>query len=231
MTLVAVVDTETTGTDLTVDRVVELARVLVDVERGKLLRHDSWLFSPGDRGLPPEARAVHHLSPEELEDKPEFNSLEQWDRLGQATYLAAHNAAFDRGFVQKDIPSEIMWLCTLKLARVAYPDAPGYGNQVLRYHLDLDRSMELPRGLHPHRALYDAVVTSHLLLKLSQHFDHDFAQMIRISSEPSLLRTIGFGKHRGVLWKDAPRDYLRWIARTDDWDPDVKHTAKHYLEN
>jgi exodeoxyribonuclease X len=47
--------------------------------------------------------------------------------------------------------------------------------------------------------------------------------------QPKLLDVVGFGKHRGAKWTDAPRDYLSWLIRQSDLDPDTKFTVEHYL--
>lgn len=69
--LIVVLDTETTGLDHKSDAIVELAAVgLVQTGDGWTLGPSfSSLVSPGRR-VPPEARAVHHLSDEQLRDAP-----------------------------------------------------------------------------------------------------------------------------------------------------------------
>jgi hypothetical protein len=54
--------------------------------------------------------------------------------------------------------------------------------------------------------------------------------LVGLSDAPVLQRTCDFGKHRGTPWSVVPRDYLQWILRSDIDDPDVIHTARHYLE-
>ncbi len=57
------------------------------------------------------------------------------------------------------------------------------------------------------------------------------ALMIDISSRPSVLYMCKFGKHKGVLWSEVPRDYLDWVVNKSDFtDEDVLYTAKYYLE-
>jgi exodeoxyribonuclease X len=237
VTLIAVVDLETTGIDPAVDRVVEAARVTVDADtRAIVTSGDQWRFHPGERGVPPEASAVHHLTLADLTGRPPFTRGE-WSANVAPTgdYLAAHNVEFDRGFIdaapvaanQFDPgPEARPWICTLKCARAAWPEAPAHGNQVMRYWLGL--TPDLSGASHAHSALYDAIVTAHLLLRLLDYFNGDLARMVQVSSEPSLLRAIGFGKHRGTLWSDAPKDYLSWVLK-QDFGPDEKHTARHYL--
>ena len=55
--------------------------------------------------------------------------------------------------------------------------------------------------------------------------------MIEISSHPSILYMCKFGKYKGTLWTDVPRDYLDWVVNKSDFtDEDVLYTARYYLE-
>jgi uncharacterized protein (DUF3820 family) len=56
-------------------------------------------------------------------------------------------------------------------------------------------------------------------------------KMIEISSKPVLLSRMYFGKHKGQLFKDILKDYLKWLSGTDDLDEDMRFTVGHYLNN
>lgn len=183
----------------------------------------SLLVNPG-LPIAIKARAVHHLSPEDLDGAPPPDIAFRRLMEGSPDYFVAHNADFERHFFRG---GEIPWICTYKVALRLWPDAPGHGNQALRYFLDLDcdRALASP----PHRAGPDAYVTARLFAKiLDEGVDPDV--MVRWSSGPALLPTIGFGKHKGSKWEDAPSDYLRWIVEKSDLDRDAKANAKHHLK-
>jgi exodeoxyribonuclease X len=80
----------------------------------------------------------------------------------------------------------------------------------------------------PHHALPDAYVTAHVLIRLLK--ERNSADLVQISAEPALLRKIGFGKHKGTLFSEAPADYLQWIVDKADFDADVTWTAKFWLQ-
>ena len=232
MTTIAVIDTETDRFDGEegAARVIELAAVEVTDDRvsGDTVR--SWQFSPGEGGVTPRASAVHHLTAVDLRGCRPFDA-EAWRlAIGSADYIAAHNAAFDRAQVERAAPDTgAPWLCTMKMARVAWPECPSHSNQVLRYWLGLDPA--LPPTLYPHRAGYDAIVTAHLLVRLLEHFGGDLARMLVISQAPSLLPRVPFGANRGRPWAEMEPGFLRWVldpART--FDEDVRYTALHWLE-
>jgi exodeoxyribonuclease X len=54
--------------------------------------------------------------------------------------------------------------------------------------------------------------------------------MVDISAKPALLRRIGFGKHKGLLFSEAPADYLKWIVDKAEFDADVTATAHFWLD-
>ena len=87
--------------------------------------------------------------------------------------LAAHNAEFERGFLQRVMPGWVndhSWICTLRCARHAWPELPSHANQFLRYHLELEPALRNCPRHAPHRALGDTIVTAHLLLKLLERY-------------------------------------------------------------
>ena len=232
MTTIAVIDVETSGFEDEDPRVIELAAVIVREPERIPLSPRSFLFGLGEgRRISARASAVHHLVDADVCGLLEFDS-DRWVEVTAGVDLfCAHNAAFDSAAINRHIDAVYAkngprWLCSMKLARAAWPDAPSFGLQVLRYHLGL--TGELPTGLAPHRATYDAVVAAWLLVRLLGHFEGDVERMVRVSGEPSLLRQVHFGKHRGTLWQDAPKGYLRWVLE-QDFDEDVKFTARHWL--
>jgi len=224
---VIIMDTETTGLDAKEDRLVELAGVRL--EDGKPY---SSLVNPR-RSIPPEARAIHHISPEEVSSAiDELPALEEMNstliNLSARRIYAAHNAKFDRGFIERIYPElDLEWICTYKCSVITWPDAPSHGNQVLRYYLGLDLKGKLPEGLFPHRALYDCIVTRELLLELLKH--HTLEQLIKISNNPILLSKVSFGKHKGKLWSEVDYGYLKWASSQSDINEDVRHTANYYM--
>lgn len=125
-----VLDTETTGFDpRTGDRLVELACLEIEsfVPTGRSLH----VYIDPCRDMPAEAEKVHGLSTAFLRGKPRFEHPEIVDAfldfVGDAP-LIAHNAAFDRGFInwelancnREQIPDH-RWIDTLALAKQRFP--------------------------------------------------------------------------------------------------------------
>jgi exodeoxyribonuclease X len=224
MSVIRIVDVESTGTDPAVDRIVEIATVdLVIGPDSRARRGDMWstLVNPGIP-IPPTASAVHHITDDMVADAPRLKEVDTRVLAGKPIFLAAHNAKFDSGFVDS---CGIPWLCTYKAALRLWPDAPGYSNQCLRYW----RKLKFADDVGPtHRALADAYVTAAILARMLAVAP--IADLAAWSIEPPLLSKFGFGKHRGVPLIELPEDYLQWIVGKSDLDADVKWNARHELD-
>jgi exodeoxyribonuclease X len=224
-----VIDYETTGVPEDAGaEVIELA--YVDVDPDALTVTGRWQsFAKPVGPIPPQVKAVHHILEEDVAEAPAIQEL--WPLLfqgcGPQDILVAHNASFEQHFHKGDGRA---WIDTYKCALVVWPDAPAHSNQVLRYWLNLDHVTGFDRvaAMPPHRALPDAYVTAHVLIRLLHAITID--DMLRISAEPVLLRRIGFGKHKGLLFSEAPADYLRWIVNKAEFDADVTATARYWLD-
>ncbi|MDE2106254.1 MAG: DUF3820 family protein [Patescibacteria group bacterium] len=220
---ILVLDTETTGLSAEEDRVCEIAVVEVDPRQRTMGQFAQSLVNPG-RGIPHQASAVHHLTDSHVEGAPGLEEV--LDRLVPAGVEAycAHNAQFDRGFLigLPDRP----WVCTWKCAKAVWSEAPSYSNQVLRYWLKLDVPLLTGRGAYPHSALYDALTTAQILLKLLE--EKSVEELVEISGRPVLLKKMTFGKHKGTLFSEVPKDYRAWLRRQPDLDDDLKYTLDYH---
>lgn len=180
------------------------------------------LVNPG-RPMPPEARAIHHISDADLVGAPSIDRGLIALGQGGVDVFVAHNAVFEQNFYSG---CGKPWICTLKVARRLWPESPSHTNQCLRYFLglDLDDALAMP----PHRAAPDSYVTAFILIEALKIAS--VADMIEWTAGPSLLPRVTFGKHRGLAWSELPGDYLAWIVNKSDMDVDTKFTARHWLD-
>jgi exodeoxyribonuclease X len=226
-----VIDTETTGTEVH-DQVVELGYCETSLDES--IDYDSMLVKP-TIPITPGASAVHHFIDADLVDAHPLGEAAEilkltCSRWADAVAYVAHNAPFDRS--RLPMFADKPWLDTLRMARRYLPDAPGHSNQVLRYYLKL----HVPRELPAHRTLCDCLTTAALLRHLLAGPARDdferlgVAEFAKFVDGPLLLTTCNFGKHAGKPWPLVPPDYLEWILRQKDFDPDVRFTASHYLD-
>lgn len=228
--LIRVIDFETTGTpDNEGAEVIELGRIDYDLETG--LIESPWEARARPvRPITPETMAVHHITNPMVANARPIAALwgPFWEGCGPDDVVAAHNAKFEQHFHSGH---GRRWICTYKCALVVWPDAPGHGNQVLRYWLDLDGSADgfnPERAFPPHAALPDAYVTAHILACLLTEKTVD--ELVKISRYPALMRRITFGKHRGLTFEEAPEDYLEWLRDKSEMSEDVKFTAAYWLK-
>lgn len=226
MTAIArVVDLETTGTPDDADaEIIEIGTIDVNLQTREIFGEWEQLCRP--RGLiPAVTKAVHHIIEDDLKDAPQCREVFEkiFNGMDTGDYLVAHNARFEQHFLSQ--PGQ-KWICTYKVARVVWPDAPTHSNQGLRYWLELPVDRE--RAFPPHRALPDAYVTAHLFARLLDEKTPE--EMAIISQYPALLKIMNFGKHKGTTFEQAPLDYLEWIRDKSDMDEDTKFTAKYWLQ-
>jgi DNA polymerase III epsilon subunit-like protein len=158
-----VVDVE--GNGQAPPELVELAAV--PIVAGVIEEPVSWLVKPA---LPIRSFAarIHGLTNETVADAPAFDEIAADVRKAlDADALVAHNAHVDVGVLQRQLGD---WECpevfdTLKLARRLVPGRGSYrlGSLVESFSL----AEELPEGLSPHRATYDALVAARLFVLLA----------------------------------------------------------------
>jgi DNA polymerase III subunit epsilon len=159
-----VIDVETTGFNPVSDRVVEIG--CAEIEGDQIVARWSTLVNPG-RAIPAEATAVHGITDAMVARAPSLKpALKYARRLCRGRIVAAHSARFDLSFVGPWVAPEA--LCTMRLARTLFPEAPNHKNQTLRQFLEIDdRAGE---SFSVHRALGDALVTAHILIACRSRF-------------------------------------------------------------
>ncbi|MFA6524076.1 MAG: exonuclease domain-containing protein [Candidatus Paceibacterota bacterium] len=202
------------------------------------------LYKPSVK-IPPEASAVHHITNKMVADKISFSESPDSKKIKELfedenSVVVAHNVQFDLMIIKKEdiIPKNS--ICTLRLARYLDPEGKieRYNLQYLRYLLELEVEAIA------HDALGDVLVLEKLYERLkkklmeSENLDEEKAveKMIEVSSHPSLLRSINFGKHNGKTIEEILNidpGYLEWLLKqkleSDQVDEDWVYTLKHYL--
>lgn len=220
MTIIRVVDFETTGMEPPAV-IIEVGYCDYTTETKTIDNPISWLCGADE--IPPDNRAVHHISPEMVAD------LEPWtpDQMtADVAAWAAHNSDFESRWFQ---PAQPM-ICTYKAALRMWPHAPSHSNGALRYWLQdqgllsLDHDTAMP----PHRAGPDAYVTAHILKAL---FEAGVVgkDLIAWTKEPRLLPTCPLGKFRGKPWPEVEDGFLGWMLRQPTMEDDLKWNAEREI--
>jgi len=228
-----VFDIESTGLNIKLDRIVELAAIRVMPDGSREAR--CWLLNPGIP-IPLEATAIHGISNEIVADCPRFEDqvdeieaffrgadlggynhtrfdipllAEEFSRTGLA-FDAAGRRIFDaqrifHSKVPRDLPAALSFYCNEEEAPAA-GDTQAAAQAALRvFESQLQRYPELPR----------TPAGLHELLNDRDPFDVDRAGRLRwVEGEI----TISFGKNQGRKLRDLVKSdvkYLEWIIRSD----------------
>jgi DNA polymerase-3 subunit epsilon len=179
METLAVIDFETTGLGATQGgRATEIAAVLV--QDGQIVGRFQSLMNSG-AWVPPFITQLTGISNEMLQNAPPARAvMHEVARFTQGCPLVAHNAAFDRGFWQAELAraecepdAAHAFACTMLLSRRLYPHAENHRLGTLA------RLHALPSAGRAHRALADAEVTAHLLMRMQRDVRERFADALQ----------------------------------------------------
>jgi DNA polymerase-3 subunit epsilon len=175
MEIVAVIDFETTGLGPTQGgRATEIAAVLV--QGGQIVGKFHSLMNSG-AWVPPFVTQLTGISNEMVRAAPPSRAvMHEVARFTKGCPLVAHNAAFDRGFWQAELAraecepdAAHAFACTMLLSRRIYPHAENHRLGTLA------KLHTLPSAGRAHRALVDAEVTAHLLMRMQRDVEHQFS--------------------------------------------------------
>jgi DNA polymerase III epsilon subunit family exonuclease len=99
---VALLDTETTGLDPLVNRVIEVAVAVADPD-GTIVRSCSWFVDPGCE-ITEEITEITGITDKDVLGAPTFGAIAHGiaDFMGNDAIPAAYNAAFDRRFISAE---------------------------------------------------------------------------------------------------------------------------------
>lgn len=163
----AIVDIETTGGLFKRDRITEIAIVLHDGKNN--IEQFSSLINP-ERSIPPEITRITGISNEMVQDAPKFYEVaKQIVKLLEGAIFVAHNVRFDYTFIKNEFKAlgytfTKRQLCTVKLARKAFPGLTSYSLGNLIRHFDIQVEAR-------HRALDDTLATTELFEHIIKTFD------------------------------------------------------------
>lgn len=175
--------------------------------------------------ISPGASGVHGITSDMVMDSP---TMGEWmatvaPHLKQReVLLIAHNAVFDQRFFGPYF-GRMQTLCTLKLARKVWPDAPDHKLATLMYYLNIRRAGS-------HNALDDVMTTHGLLKKACEKVGTDLEGLYNLLQKPVEITVCPLGKHKGLPMSEVPKSYLRWMKNTlTDMDADLMRAVNKQL--
>lgn len=228
MTIIRVIDFETTGTEPPAE-IIEVGLCDLDLTEKHVGRETHWLC--GAEEISPETRAIHHIRQCDVEGRAKFDGayvMEQAE-ISKVSAFAAHNSEFEMKWLAPHL--RMPMICTYKAALRVWPDAPSHSNGALRYWLEDQGKIALDhqRTQPAHRAGPDAYVTAHILLALF-NAGATGREMIAWTKEPRLLPKCPLGKFRGLPWSEVEAGFLGWMLRQPTMEADLKWNAEREIE-
>ncbi len=217
-------DTETTGVKSDSDKIIELAAY-------DAVKDTSFvsLINP-EMPIPPEATKVHNITDDMVNDAPTFKEVGQkFSEFceGDVVLIAHNNDAFDKPFLETEyaraglqIPSW-SYIDSLKWARRYRPDLPRHSLQHLREVFGFAAN-------NAHRALDDVIILKQVFEMMID--DLSMESIITLLNQPSVVRHMPFGKHKGQLLQDVPKSYIRWLNENGALDKAENEELKQSFE-
>jgi DNA polymerase III subunit epsilon len=202
--LLLLVDTETTGLDPATDALCELGAVLFSVPHRAVISQLSFLLPV----LSNDAIAINGIEPQLSQlPQPSSEALALFLAMAsQADAFLAHNAAFDRPWIEPLLPAELRgaarpWICTCEGIRW-----PG-----LKPNPSL-QSLALANGIPvwaAHRALTDCTYLAQVLER-----DPELEAHLKEGLQPRHLVAAQLPYEQRELARQAG---FRWIAEAKQW--------------
>lgn len=162
-------------------------------------------FNSG-RTISPIVIKVHGITDADVAGCARFDL----DKFELPEYLIGHNVRFDWRVIGQ--PSTKL-ICTVRLARVAFPEWRYYGqSKCIEQLLGVDAASKMTIAAHD--ALGDARMC-YLLYQACctrlQIAPTDFAAAHTIANTAHPVSKMPFGKHKGKPIKEVPISYIKWM--------------------
>lgn len=235
-------DLETTGTDISNDRIVEISLLKLNPDNSEEL--NTFLINPGIP-IPPGATAVHGISDKDVADKPIFLTLapEILKIISNSDLCGYNLLKFDlpilrMEFSRNNIPFDIAGISLIDPMRIFMKNEPRDLTSALKFYCN--ESLE-----DAHSAEADIIATKKVLLAqierysdlpktvsgLSEYSNEgsnryaDISGKLMYNAQNEIVFT--FGKHKNQRVIDNP-DYCNWILNSD-FAEDTKQIIRNLL--
>lgn len=216
------VDVETTGLDAGREKIIELAMVLFGYDaEGRVTGIEATfdqLEDPG-RPIPPAITALTGIGDDDVRGRS-IDDDAAMELIGQANLVIAHNAAFDRAFLERRLKvfESLPWACSV--ADVGWRDE-GLESSKLEY-----LAFRFGVFYEAHRAVVDCLAGVHVLSRTLPHAGSTgMARLLDAARQDEILfRAVGAPfeskdrlKQRGYRWR---ADRKCWWKRVPSGDAD-----------
>ncbi len=162
-------------------------------------------FNSG-RPISPIVIKVHGITDSDVAGLERF----ELDKFELPEYLIGHNVRFDWRVIGRP---DTKLICTVRLARAAFPEWRYYGQSKCIEQL-LGKGEASTLTIAAHDALGDARMCYLLYKACCERLNivpTDYAAAHAISNTASPVGKMPFGKHKGKAIKDVPISYVKWM--------------------
>lgn len=186
------VDIETTGTSARYNRIIEIG--ILKYKNNKLVKKYSQLINP-ETTVDPFIENLTGIRNKDLINAPIFKDIKEdiLDILDDSIFVA-HNVRFDYGFLKNEfkrngINFNSKHFCTVKLARILYPNLKKYNLDSIIENFNIECKKR-------HRAFDDAEVISKFYYLSKRNIKQDsFSQAVSIAlKRPTIPVNISIGE-------------------------------------
>lgn len=222
-----ILDTETTGLEHRSDKIIELALLAVDVQLstgrpvGPVTVYEG--FEDPGMPIPPKAREITGISDDMVQGQ-RLDEARIAELAAQADLVIAHNAGFDRPFVEARLPlfADKAWACSIQ--GIDW-QAEGAGSAKLEF-----LSGERGWFYDAHRAQVDCHALLQVLAEPLKSGQTGLAALLQAAAMPNFkLRATGSPfeakdklKARGYRWDGEAKVWWRSVPSPDELDSELE---------
>lgn len=216
---IAVVDTETTGTDVLHDEIIDIAVVVIEVDEvGEIVGIVSAGQALRDPHMPIPAAITRLTGISDADVAGKAIDLDRLERLLRGVDVRlAHSAVFDIGFIENLMPSlaGAAWACSMRDFDWL---GAGFDGAKLGHLL-----MQIGRFNTAHRAMADVVSLLHLLIHRLPHGGTVLADLlanaerasVRFEATGASFDRRGLLKARGYSWDTRRRVWWTELSESE----------------
>lgn len=203
-----IVDLETTGLEAGKDKIIEigLLEFVVDADFKPVVTKAYGALQDPGVPLSPEIARITGLTDAALHGQAiDWNEVRGF--FDRAALVIAHNAAFDRSFIELcgEIPQRLHWCCSMR--HVDW-QKHGFKTQSLNY-LAADHGFVNPFA---HRALFDCATTFRVVAPyLQEMIERSHMREFKIMAVNSPFESKDVLRERGYRWEPKDRFWYRVI--------------------
>lgn len=204
---ILILDTETTGLDPAKDKLIEVGLVLYNLERGAIIHTASMLVDQPRDGLDPASEKVHGIPLDMLymgETVARVDRMISWLANAADAYVA-HNADFDRQWIEQDRANQLPWICTCN--DITWPkcsESRSLTNIALAHGVGV---------VDAHRALTDCLTIARILTRLREG-GTDLEALLTPGLRPKATFVAMAPREQNDLLKE---NRFRWNPTTKVW--------------